>query len=315
MNTLTPAFDQPVPDGGYLWWYLDALSDDRKHGITLIAFVGSVFSPYYAWARKAGKGLASNHCAINVALYGKGGKRWALTERGSRDLERTSRTLSVGPSSVEWTGSSLDIRVDERTFPLPGRIKGRIRIHPRAMQDTTYSLDGAGRHRWRPIAPGSRIEVELEKPDLSWQGEAYVDSNAGDEPLENGFVRWDWSRGCPNPGETVIYYDVLRKTGEPYSLAVRCDDRGGATEIESPRRVTLPGTLWGIPRATRVDQTLPVKVESTLEDTPFYARSLLSTFLLGKATPAIHESLSLERFRSPIVQLMLPFRMPRHAAS
>ncbi len=34
------------------WWYVDALSDDGRHGLTLIAFIGSVFSPYYAWARR-----------------------------------------------------------------------------------------------------------------------------------------------------------------------------------------------------------------------------------------------------------------------
>ncbi|NBO88372.1 MAG: carotenoid 1,2-hydratase, partial [Betaproteobacteria bacterium] len=34
-----------VPSGGYLWWYVDAMSDDGQFGLTLIAFVGSVFSP------------------------------------------------------------------------------------------------------------------------------------------------------------------------------------------------------------------------------------------------------------------------------
>jgi carotenoid 1,2-hydratase len=49
-----PAFDAPVADGGYLWWYVDALSDDGRHGLTIIALIGSVFSPYYAWARRRG---------------------------------------------------------------------------------------------------------------------------------------------------------------------------------------------------------------------------------------------------------------------
>ena len=40
-----PRFDAPVPPGGYAWWYVDALSDDGRHGLTVIAFVGSVFSP------------------------------------------------------------------------------------------------------------------------------------------------------------------------------------------------------------------------------------------------------------------------------
>ena len=41
-----PQFDQEVrDDGGYVWWYVDALSDDGLHGLTMIAFIGSVFSP------------------------------------------------------------------------------------------------------------------------------------------------------------------------------------------------------------------------------------------------------------------------------
>ena len=52
----------------------------------------------------------------------------------------------------------------------------------------------------------------------------------------------------------------------------------------------------------------------TLEDGPFYARSLLDTRLLGEPAMAVHESLSLQRFRAPWVQVLLPFRMPRRAA-
>jgi hypothetical protein len=29
-----PRFDQPVAPGGYLWWYVDALSDDGRYGLT-----------------------------------------------------------------------------------------------------------------------------------------------------------------------------------------------------------------------------------------------------------------------------------------
>ena len=49
----------------------------------------------------------------------------------------------------------------------------------------------------------------------------------------------------------------------------------------------------------------------TLEDAPFYARSVVSAKLLGEHVTLMHESLSLDRFRMPMVQAMLPFRMPR----
>jgi carotenoid 1,2-hydratase len=48
-----------------------------------------------------------------------------------------------------------------------------------------------------------------------------------------------------------------------------------------------------------------------LEDAPFYARSLLDGGYGGQPAAIMHESLSLRRFRQPIVQAMLPFRMPR----
>ena len=55
---LGPRFDAPVRPGGYAWWYVDAFSDDGRFGLTLIAFVGSVFSPYYAWRGRRGAGTA-----------------------------------------------------------------------------------------------------------------------------------------------------------------------------------------------------------------------------------------------------------------
>jgi len=64
-----------------------------------------------------------------------------------------------------------------------------------------------------------------------------------------------------------------------------------------------------VPRATRADAVPAVR--QTLEDTPFYSRSVIGTQLLGEQVTAVHESLSLDRFRAPWVQAMLPFRIPR----
>ena len=52
-------------------------------------------------------------------------------------------------------------------------------------------------------------------------------------------------------------------------------------------------------------------VVKTLEDAPFYARSLVSTAIAGEAITCVHESLSLTRFSSPVIRALLPFRMPR----
>jgi carotenoid 1,2-hydratase len=50
-----------------------------------------------------------------------------------------------------------------------------------------------------------------------------------------------------------------------------------------------------------------------LEDTPFYQRALLKFSYAGEKLLAFHETLSVPRLLSPVVQAMLPFRMPRKA--
>jgi carotenoid 1,2-hydratase len=315
---MRPGFEQPVPPGGYAWWYVDALSDDGRHGLTLIAFIGSVFSPYYAWARRrssAGPRQAPDplhYCALNVALYGEGGKRWALTERSRGSILRTASALVIGPSALEWDGNTLTVRVDEVTAPLPSRIRGVIRLHPAAPTDRSFALDARGRHRWRPIAPCARIEAALERPALRWAGPGYFDSNAGDGPLEDAFSGWNWSRATLRDGATAVLYDVGERGRQGRCLALRFDPSGNAVHFLPPPAVALPITRWWrIARSTRAEDASAASVMQTLEDTPFYARSLLSARLLGERVAAVHESLSLERFRAGWVQALLPLRMPR----
>jgi carotenoid 1,2-hydratase len=264
-----------------------------------------VFSPYYAWARRRGGGEPLDHCALNVALYGPGG-RWAMTERGRGAVERSARHLRIGPSALDWDGAGLTVRFDERGMPLPRRVAGEARLTPLALPNRSFALDPAGRHVWSPLAPIARIEVTLRQPALRWSGEAYLDMNAGERPLEADFVRWDWSRARLREGAAVLY-DVWRRDGTEGSLALRFDARGGCEPFAPPPPTELPRTGWRVARRTRGE----ARVARTLEDTPFYARSMLRSKLLGEDTVSVHESLSLDRFRAPLVQAMLPFRMPR----
>ncbi len=305
---MIPAFDQHVPSDGYAWWYLDAVSDDGRFGLTVIAFIGSVFSPYYAWARARGRGDPMAHCAINVALYGPGG-RWSMTERGRDAVERERNALMIGPSGLHWNGESLNIELREWAVPVPRRVRGRIRIHPTVFNSEGVDLDADGRHRWTPVWPAARVEVSLEHPRAQWSGAGYLDHNAGTRPLEQCFDNWYWSRAATRNGPVVLY-DTQHHSGERSSLALHFDRSGKLTELPAPASVNLPRTRWGMERPTRADDGC-AKLEATWEDTPFYARSLVSSRLLGEHVTAVHESLSLARFSRLWVQLMLPFRMPR----
>lgn len=76
-----------------------------------------------------------------------------------------------------------------------------------------------------------------------------------------------------------------------------------------PPNVALSRTGWQVGRSLRSESG--ARVIRTLEDAPFYARSVVATQLCGEPAMMMHESLSLDRFRRPVVQAMLPFRMPR----
>lgn len=269
-----------------------------------------MFSPYYALARRRGRGDPLNHCALNVAVYGNGTKHWAMTERRRGAIARTSTEFVIGPSSVAWNGEALTFRINEITNPFPSRLQGIVRVYPSALTQESFALDPAGRHRWRPIAPCSRVQVDLRQPAMRWLGDGYFDINHGDGPLEQDFSGWQWSRAATRSG-TVVAYDASTCGRDETSLSLRFD-RTGAVEHVDPLPLTrLSSTGWRIGRTARSDAGAPVSVTRTLEDAPFYARSQLSAQLYGEPADVMHESLSLDRFRMPVVQAMLPFRMPR----
>ena len=307
-----PRFDIPVGKNGYAWWYVDALSDDGKHGITIIALVGSVFSPYYAWARRRGDADPENFVAMNVALYGRPGARWAMTERGIKQLGRSSDEIRIGPSAMRWKDGSLHVALRETAVPFPRGIVGTLTLLPLGLNSVDFTLDEQGRHRWWPIAPCARIVAEFERPALRWEGTAYFDSNRGSEPLENGFRSWNWSRAALPGNRTAVFYDLTDRMGGEKSIAYGFAPDGSAAALQSPPPLApLPKILWRVGRTTRSDPGTRATVVRTLEDTPFYARSEVETSIDGGRAVGVHESLDLDRFDSRWCQFLLPFRMPR----
>ena len=272
--------------------------------------MGSVFSPYYAWARRGQAPTnPDNFCSLNVALYSRHANRWAMTERNAQDCSRSQDHFNIGPSQVHWDGQALVIDINEVCVPIPRRVKGRVRVHPQQLFNFGVKLEPHGLHRWGPIAPFARVEVQLQEPDQTWQGHAYLDSNEGDEPIDLPFKEWDWSRSLMANGDTAVLYDLQLKSGENPVLALRFDQQGRVHDFEPPAVHSLRRTKWAMARRMRSDG--PVHVKQQLEDTPFYQRAVLESELLGEAVESFHETLHTGRLVSSVVQAMLPWRMPR----
>jgi carotenoid 1,2-hydratase len=311
------------------------VSHDGRDALVVIGFVGSVFSPYYARARRAsGPGGADpmQHSAINVALYRDAWPLWTMTERGADVLVRHAGTLQVGPSAMRWHDDALDVDIDEWSVPLPRRVRGRVRLVPRARTAEPISLDRAGRHQWWPIAPLADVEVDFVQPRRRWQGRGYLDSNRGSEPLERAFAQWHWARVHLDDGTCGVVYDTHERVDGPRTDGAgvrRCDgdghEPGGASTSMALRlrdghppeplpplaMLDLPRGAWGVTRRVRADAGSAPRVQRSLEDGPFYTRSLVKARWHGRSVVAVHESLDLDRFARPLVQAMLPWRMPR----
>ncbi|MHB8284674.1 MAG: hydratase [Caulobacteraceae bacterium] len=231
-----------------------------------------------------------------------------MTERRRSKLSRSAHALQIGPSRLNWQGGALTAEFDEITAPLPSRLRGTIRLQPQAVLSETFALDAAQRHHWRPIAPRCTVDVTLSEPDCAWRGQGYFDTNAGEAPLEDGFCAWNWSRAHLQD-ESLLFYDVEGRDGERAHVALRVDAAGGVELVAPPPPVNLASTAWRMPRLVRSEP--PPRLVRTLEDTPFYTRSLVQAGEGRRRAVILHESLSLDRLRSPMIRAMLPFRMPR----
>jgi magnesium chelatase subunit I len=159
-----------------------------------------------------------------------------MTERGRRALRRDAHELHIGPSALRWDGHALTVEIDEIGLPWPRRVRGTVRLVPAGLSRWRAALDDAGRHRWGPIAPAARVELDLHAPRLHWQGHGYFDSNEGDEPIVQAFTTWDWARAPLADGGAAVVYDVRQSGGRPDRvIAARFGADGHARRLAGER--------------------------------------------------------------------------------
>lgn len=236
-----------------------------------------------------------------------------MTDRGRAALRQTPDQLTVGPSSMRWDGGKLIIEVDEISGPpVISRVRGTITVTPHAITSVELALTPDGSHIWRPFAPISDIDVQLEAPGWQWSGHGYFDANFGTRALEQDFSFWTWGRYPTATGATCIY-DAERRDGSTLDMAIDFDTAGHASIGSAPPSVRFKNSNWQLRRETRADAGHTPRQVLPMLDAPFYSRSAVQTVLNGETVTGVHEALDLDRFASPFIKPMLAFRVPRRA--
>ncbi len=313
-------FDRPLPDAGYSWFYLDALSDDGSSSLVLLFMLGNVFSPRRYAAMRQNLPLSPlAHPAVNVSLRQGRSSTWVMTEDVVSRVWRTSDSLTIGANSIAWEGSSLVATIDERSAPWRSRVRGRVRVEPLVASPAWQSLDGSGRHLWNPHTPVARVHVDFQEPRVAFSGTGYADANAGDEPLERAFRSWSWSHFSVQD-RAHLSYDVVDRAGLSHARAPSPMDttpgllsRPDASDVATRLPYSLGTSTFGLARPIYLPVGSKPRLVRTLEDGPFYVRSVVRARLGERCEEVlgVHETVSLERFEKPWVRFLLPFRMRR----
>jgi len=293
------------------------VSEDGALAIVVIAMQGNPFSPDYFRARRRGGGLADplRFGSMHVAVYDRRGQAaWAFHERPIASVDRLPERLRIGHSAIRWEDDRVIVDIDERTTPAPRYnpfrrpLRGRVVIHPQTPPVPGLALDDAGEHLWWPIAPLSRIEVELSEPALRFAGHGYFDANLGDGPLDRDFYDWSWMRA--RIGDTAcLTYDVKLASKRTRTHAFRVTRTGEVEPIEDTWRAPLPRAFWGVRRHARVDALQEATIVRPLEDGPFYTRALVEARIGGEPAVAVHETLAAHRLRRRWVRFCTGYKM------
>ena len=329
------SFNRQLKPHGYQWWYIDAISEDQSYSLSMIIFVGHVFSPYYYKARQRElndlKLRPESFCAFNISLHAL--NKSAVNQLGSPSLwvlnEYSAEALALSPELIKrdqhcfkinqsmWHQSDdeITISINEVTKAffqrMSNKIIGQVQLKLPRRFHHEINLDHTGKHKWMAVAPSADVVVSLEQPNLSFRGQAYHDSNWGDEPLENAFKSWTWSRAELNEG-TCVLYDINEHGKDVNPRALFFSHQGTVEELDKKFvSSSLPKGLWGVHRPNRADHSDLAHLHKTLVDSPLYTRDLVHTELLGEKTLAMYESLNLHRFEQSWVRFLLPFRIRR----
>ena len=288
--------------GAYEWWYFDALSDDGRHALTCIWFLGNPFSPYY---RRAASGRVADpfrHNALFFALYRDGRlhayhftrfptAQVAAHEALPLELRFGDNRLATTPGA--WRLTLSDENANRRqleaalTFAAPS---------PMTALPESFSLETD--HFWLPAAPFCRVTGrvllrEAHNPgaeEIAFSGTGYHDHNWGRLPFAAEIRDWYWARAALGGERAAILYHVRPRHGAEAVSHFLLFERGCLVRHDPAPQVRLSRpavNAFGTVYATRMEVVsgewaARFGFGTRLDSAPFYVRTLCAATLNGK---------------------------------
>ena len=233
---------------------------------------------------------------------------WPLADRplGHAHRDRPQQPGVVGPSA-DHRHRRMDVSRCRR------RMRGTVTVDLGTMFDDVHALDAHGRHaggRSRPVRERPCISTS---PRCRWRGRAYVDMNAGTEPLEAGFRNWTLVAGGCRRRRRASSTTSSSATahGVAWRSTIGRTDRSG-TSIADPVQ-GLPRTGWRVSRSTRAAAERPARVVAHA-GRHAVLQPLAACLRAGRRDAQRDPR---KRRSRPLparwVQMLLPFKMPRRA--
>ena len=280
--------------GAYEWWYFDALSEDGRHALACIWFLGNPFSPYY---RRAALGLPTDplrHNALFFALYREGRLhayhftrfptgQVAAGEAQPLDLRFGPNRLSAVPG--EWRLTLSDENANGRRMEADLTFAAPLPV-PGLPEEEAPEAN----HFWLPAAPFCRVKgrVVLREAhnsgaeEIAFSGTGYHDHNWGRLPFASEIRDWYWARAALDGERAVILYHVRPRGGGPEVSHFLLFERGRLVRHDAaPQvRLTRPAVnAFGTVYATRMEVVsgewvVRFEFGARLDSAPFYVRAL-----------------------------------------
>lgn len=292
--------------GGFAWWYIDLLDEDRN-GVVLIWSFGLPFLPGYLESVRAGRPQRPvDRPSLNVVLYERGRPSLYLLQEHARSEASWSAdgtAFRFGRSEIEsraeGTRWMVHARLDQ---PIPGtrdRLRGELRVDGPTRQiagPEPAELDPR-LHDWTPLTAMARGEAHLRvgsDREVRIEGRAYHDRNGSQTPFDQlGIGEWVWGRAAL-PDRELVWYLLWPSRGDREATFLGAEVApDGSTRLLDGLRVTPRGSRrgrFGMRWWSQLDLDhqgrpwLRVVQEPPLDDGPFYLRSFVRAIAPDGAT-------------------------------